>query len=277
MKKIYVLFLFFCFINISYAYDCENIENSFEKYKCRSENICKNYDDNKKVYNPETFKEADFYKEVSISDVLLVTSIDQKPIKKAVSIYKENINNVYKCALIQVQKNSLKNIKQKFLKLDKTWDIKKSIEPKIDQLNNKLDIISKSSKCLWIDKETTSNKLSVLRQTTYLTCDYAFYIEYLKDYYKNIGNVIWEQEEVSNIEAGNKILNISKSLDKELNHSLKIFPIAYHAYSEYENNFPVHFLLELLIEDFNILRNKLHEVINPINQVWYKIINAMWK
>jgi|GEM_PF-5285055 len=56
----------------------------------------------------------------------------------------------------------------------------------MDELNNRLDMISKSSKCLWIDKETTSNKLSILKQTTYITCDFAFYSEYLKEYYKNI-------------------------------------------------------------------------------------------
>jgi|GEM_PF-4351992 len=65
------------------------------------------------------FKEADNYKEASVSDVLLVTSINQKPIKKAVSIYKENMNSIYKCALIQIQKNSLRNLRP-LLKLDKT-------------------------------------------------------------------------------------------------------------------------------------------------------------
>jgi len=277
MKKfLFTIFFLFLFSNTWFAKDCENIQDAFWKYKCRSENICKQYDDNKKVFNPEMFKEADNYKEASVSDVLLVTSINQKPIKKAVSIYKENMNSIYKCALIQIQKNSLRNLRP-LLKLDKTWEVWKAISVKMDELNNRLDMISKSSKCLWIDKETTSNKLSILKQTTYITCDFAFYSEYLKEYYKNIWNGMWEeQEEFSSIEVSKKILNLSNSIDKELQHAIKIFPLAYHAYSEYENNFTVHFLLEIIKEDYNILRNKLHQVINPINQVGYKIMNAMW-
>ncbi|MDP2396643.1 MAG: hypothetical protein Q8S84_04390 [bacterium] len=53
--------------------------------------------------------------------------------------------------------------------------------------------------------------------------------------------------------------------------------MAFHALTEYENNISIHFLLELIKDDYIILREKLHEVINPINQVVYKISNAMRK
>jgi hypothetical protein len=39
----------------------------------------------------------------------------------------------------------------------------------------------------------------------------------------------------------------------------------------------VHVLLELLREEFLVLREELHKVLNPMNQVVYKIANAMRK
>jgi len=51
--------------------------------------------------------------------------------------------------------------------------------------------------------------------------------------------------------------------------------MAFNTYIDYENNYPIHILLELIKEDFIVLRRKLHEAISPINQVVYKISNAM--
>ncbi len=286
MKNLFLIFILI-FLNIvitNASSDCENITDDFKKYECRSEKICKKYDENKKVFNFEKYKDANTYKESEVN-VLVSSGLEDKVAKKVVSIYKENMNSIYKCAIIQVQKNSILNIKQKLLSLDKTWDIKKSFEPKVEDLINKLDMISKSSQCLNIDKQTIFNKLSILRQTTYLTCDYSFYMEYLKTYYSDPINILWldkKQIEENNLDyatkdVANKIKNIQKKLDTEVNHAYKTFPIAFNAYSEYENNFPIHFLLELIKEDYNIFRNKLHEVLNPINQVVYKISNAMKK
>lgn len=286
MKNLFLIFILI-FLNIvitNASSDCENITDDFKKYECRSEKICKKYDENKKVFNFEKYKDANTYKE-SEASVLVSSGLEDKVAKKVVSIYKENMNSIYKCAIIQVQKNSILNIKQKLLSLDRTWDIKKSFEPKVEDLINKLDMISKSSQCLNIDKQTIFNKLSILRQTTYLTCDYSFYMEYLKTYYSDPINILWldkKQIEENNLDyatkdVANKIKNIQKKLDTEVNHAYKTFPIAFNAYSEYENNFPIHFLLELIKEDYNIFRNKLHEVLNPINQVVYKISNAMKK
>ncbi len=277
MKKFFLILIFIFFVsNTTFAEDCESMTDIFKKYQCRSQKVCKSYDDNKKVYNPEKLKEASEYKNAE-SDGFFISSTDNKSIKKAVAIYKENMNNTYKCAIIQAQKNSLRKVKQQLLKYDKTWDIKKSIEPKIEELTNRLDITAKATKCLSIDKQTVFNKLSILRQTTYLTCDFAFYAEYLKEYYKDLWNSIWEWSEFSTIDAKNKVFNLSNSIDSEVSQVFKVFPIAYHAYSEYENNFPIHFLLMLIKEDYNILRNNLNSVLNPINQVVYKISNAMTK
>jgi hypothetical protein len=68
---------------------------------------------------------------------------------------------------------------------------------------------------------------------------------------------------------------IQNEIDVELNHTFKVYPLAFNVFSEYENNYPVHVLLEMLREDFVVFRDKLNRTISPINQVVYKISNAM--
>lgn len=285
-----ILYILNIWIENIYAEDCEIETDIFKKYQCSIKKNCEipDYTENKKIFNPEKFQKADSYKELEITDVFATTGRNEKPIKKAISIYKENMNSIYKCAMIGIQKKSLLTIKDKLLKLDQTLDIKKNITPKIENVISRLTMASQASKCLEIaDKNTVLNKLSILKHTTQQTCEYAFYIHYLKAYYNNPENVVsMTAEEIKNNpseeyksyvakDIATKLTNIQSDLDIELAHSLKIFPIVFHAYSEYENNFPIHFLLELIKEDYIIFRDKLHAVLNPINQVGYKIINAM--
>lgn len=285
IQKIFLIFLFLFFsLSIAQAKDCETLEDQFEKYECRSDKICKQYDENKKVFNIEKFQNVETYENTEITDVLLTSWTTQKGIQKAVAIYKQNMNNIYKCGIIGAQKNSLRRL----LELPIHENVKKSIEPKIHNIIKKLDITANTHKCLNIDTQTVFNKLSIFRQTTYLTCDYSFYMEYLKDYYNNPAHALGvdptepekedeEEKSYTLLEAADKISEAQNNIHQELQQAYKVFPIAFHAYSEYENNFPVHFLLELLKEDYYILREKLHEVLNPINQVVYKISNAMKK
>ena len=75
--------------------------------------------------------------------------------------------------------------------------------------------------------------------------------------------------------VANKMTNKLYEIEDEIEHTYKVFPLAYSGYSDYENNFPIHFLLDIIKDDYKILRKKLYEVLMPIAQVWYKIINAM--
>lgn len=284
IQKIFLtcIFLFFSGYYITFAQDCETLENEFEKYECRSNKVCKVYNENKRVFNIQKFETVESYSNFELTDIILSSGTSQKGIQKAVEIYKENMNSIYKCAIIWAQKNSL----YRLLNLPVQDNVKKSIEPKIKNIIQKLDISANANKCLNIDTQTVFNKLSILRQTTYLTCDYSFYMEYLKHYYNNPANALWIQQDDFNkkdeevksytlLEAADKVTKAQNDVNQELSQAYKVFPIAYHAYSEYENNFPIHFLLELLKEDFYMFREKLHQVLNPINQVVYKISNAM--
>lgn len=286
MKKIYlIIFLLIFPFWVTLAQDDCTLKTWFEQYKCRTKNICENYKTNQVVFNTESFKKAEDYEneESWFADILFVTDRQEKPLKNAVAIYKENMNNVYKCAIINSQLNSIKVMKDKVLKLDKVWDLRKSMEPKINSLVQKLELTANTSNCSNTNKKIVYNKLNILKQTTYLTCDYNYYMEYLKWYYTNLEKTLWidqltdEQKkeyytvpEVANIQKG-----IFMSIDSEVEQAYKTFPIAYQAYSEFENNFPIHFLLEIVKEDFTIFRDKLYQTLSPINQVVYKISNAM--
>lgn len=290
MKKLIIILPVIYFLFFSWVYaqeDCEIIDDIYKKYECRINKICKTYKDNKVVFNIKKYKKAEYYKEMELSDVFTISKIEIKPIKKAVSIYKENLNSIYNCAILNTQKNSISSVKQN-LKLDKSWAVKKALEPKIKNILNRINILSNKQKCLNIDKKTIFNKLSILKQTTYETCRFSYYGEYLKEYYNDtskaledeitkIHEEVWKDPVFTNLEVAKKLSNIQESIDTEINQAYKIFPIAYNAYSKYENNFPIHFLLELLKEDFIIFREKLHKTINPINQVVYKIKDAMSK
>lgn len=102
--------------------------------------------------------------------------------------------------------------------------------------------------------------------------------EGLSDYEKEMKQHIVNSATGSAI-AISEISKLSKqkqnAIQDEIERVYKIFPIAFQAYSEFENNFTIHVLLELLKDDFYTYRKNLHKVINPINQVVYKISNAM--
>ncbi len=51
--------------------------------------------------------------------------------------------------------------------------------------------------------------------------------------------------------------------------------MAFNAYKQYEDNFSTHVLLELIQDDYKLVRDNIHWALNPINQVIYKISNAM--
>jgi hypothetical protein len=75
------------------------------------------------------------------------------------------------------------------------------------------------------------------------------------------------------------IANLEKQkksdIKEEIEKAYKLHPIAFQAYSEYENNLPIHDLLTLLRNDFIEYRIDLHNNLNPISQLVYKISNAM--
>lgn len=270
MKKFTIVLLFFAliiwtFIHITYAAKDESTPYStnqwFDLYKERVKNICEEYKTKKELINIE-----DKYTEIDWN-----YSLDS-----VVKDYKTDMNNIYKCALITIQKKSLLLIKDDLAKknpiiLEKVWQ-------KIDSQISKLDATNSSLWCKNNDDKSSIVKLNVLQQSTYETCKYVNYLQYLNEYTDNIpwwlGSVKEEYSTSEIILLNNQRKN---QIQYEIDHAYKVFPMVFHALTEYENNITIHFLLELIKDDYVLFREKLHEVLNPINQVVYKISNAMRK
>lgn len=236
-------------------------KDGFELYKQRTNCYC-----NKYKYNPTIVNLDDNYPEIDSK-----TKYSFKDIK---AIHIENMNDIYKCWLITTQKKALLLIKNQLI----GTPIKKKVDGKITSNIEKLNNISNSLNCTKTDSEDSVQKLILLKQATYQTCKYINYLEYLKEYNKNIPNIIKPKEwNYTPLEIVKTQKDKISELNNEIKNTYKVFPIAFHAYTEYENNITAHFLLQLIKDDYLTLREKLHKALNPINQVVYKIANAMKK
>ncbi len=277
-----ILLSFFIFnifsINLTYAEKNEDTglcagKTEKDRYNCQVKSFCK-------IYKPKepTFKTEDYFQ--------IDKTWEESLFKNAKKIYRENQNSIYSCSIIKLQKNSYNLIKKKLLSNDKKWTIKARIDKKIDLKIKKLKAIEKQKKCSFPKNKEEWNSLQskhlLLNESAYEYCKYSFYLDFLQNHYKNINNAnqeyLWKKKEHNSYKIG-KIAKIQSKLQQDLiaekEHSAKVFDMAFNTYIDYENNFPVHILLQLIKEDFIVLRRKLHEAISPINQVVYKISNAM--
>ncbi len=316
MKKLWYIIICICTLTYSNVFSetssliC-NSSDWYELYECRVKNTCSPYKPQPIFFQTKEYKNYDTqtpeYKKAQEEKRKQQTSIENiwdtvadfinfgDDLNIAKNIYKNNMNNIYKCAIIWVQEKSLRATKQ--LLANNSY-LKSKIQSKIESQIGKLTRITGSLKCNQSNDNNSVQKLQVLKQTSYETCKYNSYLEYLRERNSHIKNIIQYNEDLEKLSNKNSInnkiistnqeeynlstiINLEKSkkneIDEEIKRAYKIFPIAYHAYSEYENNFSIHILLELLREDFIAFRKNYHKTINPINQVWYKIINAMKK
>lgn len=274
-KKLSIVLIFLLSYNLSFAAsEAQKIkdETDYWLYKNRVESICSKYKENKLVVNVEEYKSV-------LENEVKQNINDSYIIDYWISKYKDDMNNIYNCWITLTQINSIDLI------LKKIWtnnEIKKVLGEKLQAQKSKLQILYKNNKCINTDNNTLNYRLNILKQTTYETCRYNFYMEYLKSYYDSIDlvdlNYDKNKSKWISAEWYNTFVNQYKTkINYEVSRAYYLFPLSYHAYTEYENYYPIHILLLLIKEDFISFREKFHKVISPINQVWYKIINAMSK
>lgn len=270
MKKYFFIITFLLFFSInnnSFAEDliCET-KNWFDKYQCRVQQICNPYIkiDEKTKYEPVVI--TSIYPQVS----------EDYWIEEVKDEYRTNMNSIYSCWILKSQKKSLKNTSN-LVEIEKSWELWDKIIKPIQERLSKIELSSKALKCkdIW---DKIYNKQFVLQQTTYELCKYVNYLEYLKEYNSTLENSIKSDEKGKSFwisDLLNKNDNTKDEINNEIEHSFKVYPIVFNSYSEYENNFPIHILLELIRDDFATFRDKLYKTISPINQLVYKISNAM--
>lgn len=281
MKKIIILLLILSFTSTQeYSFWAEESSACEEKkwyarYTCRVKQICTKYDTKKPVWRGDNYEDASTYNDGS--RWLELVAFD-----RVKSIYRTNIGNIYKCALINSQKNVLKNFKEKLVKLDTTWTLENSVGRQMDEQLQKADTKAATIWCQNIESKEIYNKLNILNESTLEMCKYVTYLEYLGEHYKEINNVVWEGNQQESVQYENAYVadvigGIQEKISGEISHSLEVMPIAFNAYKEYENNLPAHILLQIIREDYVIIREKLQKAMMPIAQVVYKISNAMQK
>ena len=294
MKKILYMIAIISISIFSTTYSDTSTSNCqddqwYELYKCRVKNICEEYKPDTIFYQTIEYENYDIKKSGDTENVTNIVPWEND-LARAKSDYKNNMNNIYKCSMIWIQEKSLEAIQQ--LIANNTY-LKTKLK-KFKSQQDKLALIKKSLECKTSHDNNSIQKLQVLQQTSMELCKYNSYLEYIRernssiknlikynDLLKEHNNVLQEDLIPDDVEWYNiwKIAELEREkkteIDDEIQRAYKIFPLAYHAYSEYENNYSIHLLLELLREDFIAFRENYHKTINPINQVGYKIINAM--
>ena len=280
MKSIvYIVFILLTwqFLWWSSVFASENIcwrQSGEALYECRVEQICETYKSEKPVYNTIDFDPIS--SDISIDDDIPRTSLSL-PLDKAKFIYRENMANIYKCWVIQSQRNTLNFIKRQ-IRLEISGQLTDVIGTQIDTRLEHLQASASDIWCSLTDPEVVYNKLNILRETTYEACKYINYLEWIREYHQNPNNILPPddtRDRISNPELSIILNAIEDDINAEISHTFQVFPIAYQAYVEYENHFPLHFMLTVIRWDYIVLRNRIYQVFMPIAQLGYKVINAM--
>ncbi len=285
MKKIFfyiwaLLFWIYCFQNSLWASDICGNQTGDALYQCRLKNVCDIYKPSKPVYNSEEYDSPD-----NVAPEWHGIKSPTLELDAAKKLYRENMGNIYKCAIIQIQINSLKNL-EKFIKKEASGRLSDTIWWQLKIRTNRLEKSSNSIGCTLADKTSIQNKLNILKETSYQACKHVSYLEWLKTHYEKTKTVFSEEKQrkvygnnfsfkVTPEQVSSDINRRKNAVAEEISHTYQVFPIAYQAYSEYENNFPIHLLLEVIRADFILLREWLRDTLMPIAQLGLKIINAM--
>lgn len=276
MRYIFLFIFSFLFLGVFSVQAADDIcgqSSGKSLYDCRVEYSCETFKSEKPVYNTEDFED--------VSDAVpeYVGQISRSPaLDNAKKLYRKNMGNIYKCALIQSQRNALEFLKTQ-IKQESSGQLFDVLWNQINQRLQRLEITNERVWCALTDKKTINIKLNILRETTYEACRYTNYLEWVREYHKNPNNNLVDTNNVRTTIPTQEFAliqnNIENAINAEINQTFQVFPLAYQAYSEYENNFPLHFLLEVIRWDTAILRDRLYSTLMPIAQLGYKVINAM--
>lgn len=289
MKKkyiisLFIIILFLSFLSYSFVSSDENKKTKtystkswYDLYKERVVNFCSEYKYNDKYSDTIYLLDEKKY----------FTNLDQRSstaklspenfVLTARNDFRKNMNHIYECATLASSNRSIKVLEYSIKGNAKLMN---ELMPKLKKIEWELKSRAKSmeGKCkVTGSKKNNLIKKSILRQTTYELCKYNYYLEYLREYYglvENITSLNGESKYISIKDANDTNYQQSKMIDNLIKNAYETQPVVLAAYSDYENNLGPHILLDLLEKDYKTLRDELHKVLTPLNQVGYKIKNA---
>lgn len=247
--------------------------NSFVKYFDDQNQLTKK----KEIYlSPETY----FKQENNVST----------PIYEAEKVYKENMSDIYSCAM-NASIESAVWFEKVLLKNEKTPLVKRAIERWLDSFPN----YDNNENCREFDQEKF-NELQeiILNEAVYEICKYTSYLDVLNNVYLEDANILkniktsdaitkkdasyMKQEEVDQVQLSS-IISIQKELqetiEKDMEKAFNVHKLSYTRFNDFLNNLILHMWLEWLRIRIDLFREYLYKVLWPMNQLPWKIINAM--
>lgn len=244
----------------------------------RNEEICKPYTPENPIFSTTQFLNLN----EDIPENEKIYSVSDNDLEVAQKIYINNVNSIYACAMLWAQERSINFIMDELWEAKQTGALNKAYTAQLENIQR----LREENKCLNTNKSNKPlDKKNMLNQVTYQLCTYNNYLEYLREYNSITANIVQQDKDLPDGEKVTQNYNITditklerekKSLiDKEIKKAYDLYPIALKTYNEYETNLPIHDLMTLIQKDYVDLRLELHKNLNPINQVVYKISNAM--
>ena len=242
-----------------------NDKEGFELYKCELKEIC---------------LEQDYWK-TKDKIVWLEKNYDNEPeLEEAKKTYRFNQNVIYKCWVLGSQEKAFNELTIKLVKLtDKTGILTTKIIPKIEEKLKQIKQLKLSNKCTNINYSAINKKALkkiALDQSTLEYCSYKYYLHFLNNREEKDLSVAFPEwkKAIWTKEINSIIIDNKNAIQDEMSHSMKMYPLAFETYVQYDSFIKIHIVLELLKEDYRAFRNKLYQTLHAINQVIYKIINA---
>jgi hypothetical protein len=212
-------------------------------------------------------------------------------IEKSSLLYKERMNAVFGCAVLNTRLRIHKKLSQDFKPSGS------NIIRRLEETSGQIEARMKERSCRnvalsWEEGADISLMPALVRSATLEYCNYRYYLGYVDHTVKNrLWNVIqaeekmrawWETADPKAIvqrfpsveNAANAIVQASERTQNEIARTRIVYDEAFDAYREFEKNYASHVLLVLIEDRYLLLREYLRDTMNPIGQVIYKASNA---
>lgn len=205
------------------------------------------------------------------------------PFEKSKVLYRETVNSVFNCAILKSKLKTWESI----VKYIKKWDRSSNMVAKIQKQNDDIRSMIWEYKCTTakLEWKEFSYKKTLVNNVTYHYCNYRYYLDYLKEFYRNN---VWDKIKEVNKEAWTDTWTIVSTTEKlkddivkdefkisnEINHSKTVYEQSLIAFNEFENTYPSHVVLLFIYSEYIEIRNNLNKFLNPLSQLFYKIPQA---